>query len=155
MYGFRSSPSIVRDPVPPYGAGSADRYPADDVLADLDRVTDGAAAGRILARYAALRLWLLRQEGGPAEVTRHAEEAARAHVRTQLQAESGAWPEGDLLHRLLSAGDEEAAVLLAAAGRAAASAGHRSGARALRRAARNAAARRGPGRVDDPPPPSE
>lgn len=152
MYGFRRSHASVREPAAPYGAWPDPRcFPGEDVLADLEDAEAGAA-GRILARYAALRLWLLRQHGADAAVGSHAAEAARAHLEAERIGAGGEWVEGELLDRLGDAPAAEAPGILALAAAEAGRVGDAAGAAALRRAAREAllarlrARRRGPPR---------
>lgn len=157
MHEHRWTSTPIRDTAPPYGPRDPDRFPADDVLADL-RAADGALAAlriqRILARFAALRYWLLRLEGAPPSLTRHAADAARLHLAATAEEAGGgaAWPEGEVLGRLLDADLRTAASLLHAAGTEAAGAGDGAGAAALRSAARTATRLRlrgeGPGARD-------
>lgn len=150
----------MRDAAPAYGPEpGGDRYPADEVLADLPTARSGDATARILARYAALRHWLLRVEGAPAALTDHAAEAARAHLgavaRPSVEGvEPGSpegWAEGEMLRRLGEAPLREAGRLLAEAAGEAAGVGDRAGAAALDAAARDAM-RRAAGRDPLPPP---
>lgn len=141
MYGFRRTSAAVRDPAPVYGEGpDEDRFPADDVLADLARLGSPAPpirAARILARYAALRHWLLRRAAGPAALEQHAASAAREYLAACGAAGPGAgeWREGALLLRLLQADRGGGAALLSAAATEAFRAGDRRGAEALSAAA--------------------
>lgn len=138
MYGFRRAESSVREPAAPYGAWPDPQgFPGEEVLADLVDARAGGM-GRIVARYAALRCWLLRHHGGDPDLTAHAADAARAHVEAVRVAEGGAWPEGEILRRLERAGAAEAPGLLALAGAEAGRAGDAAGAAALRKAAREA-----------------
>jgi hypothetical protein len=137
MYEHRWTSAPIRDAAPAYGPRGTDRFPADDVLTDL-RAAGGTLATlrmqRILARYAALRCWLLRVEGAPPSLTRHAADAARLHLAAS--AEGGRrWSEGEVLRRLLDSDPGAAAPLLSAAGNEAARAGDVAGAAALRSAA--------------------
>lgn len=150
----------MRDAAPAYGAEpGGDRYPADEVLADLPTAGGGDATARVLARYAALRHWLLRAEGAPAALTDHAAEAALAHLvavaRPSVEGvEPGSpegWAEGEILKRLGEAPLSEAGGLLAGAAREAAGVGDQAGAAALDAAARDAM-RRAAGRGPPPPP---
>lgn len=142
MYPIRRTDGWVHEPAPAYGSWpDGDRYPADDVLEDLAAVGHGDAAlrtARILARYAALREWLLRLHGAVPALTRHAATAARAHLDMAGSPTGEAWEEGVLLRRLGSAGPAEAPGLLALAATEAARAGATAGAAALRGAAREA-----------------
>lgn len=143
MYGFRRTTTKVRDTAPRYGTQPRDdRYPADDVLADLPTATDDLAIARILARYAALRHWLLRVGGAPRALTDHAAEAARSHLDAAGGPEgepiATEWAEGETLRRLGEAPLHEAGGLLAGAAREAARVGDRCGAGALDAAARDA-----------------
>lgn len=162
MYGIRRTTAKVCDAAPPYGGQSReDRYPADEVLDDLPTAADGAAVARVLARYAALRHWLLRAEAAPSSLTTHAEAAARAHLAAAANGGAGGavagavaddWAEGEMLSRLAEAPLWQAAGLLASAAAEAARAGDRSGAAALDAAARDAV-RRDARRGRRPPPP--
>ncbi|MBW3553566.1 MAG: hypothetical protein KY466_08650 [Gemmatimonadetes bacterium] len=147
MFAFRGTSLPIRESAPPYGTpDEPDRFPADEVLADLERATGADAAvriTRILARYAALRHWVLRVGNAPAAVTDHARRAARAYLSATLdasmecglmRAEAG-WAEGALLLRMLDARPDRAGAVLAAAGAEAAAAGDDRGASALGRAA--------------------
>lgn len=146
MYGFRGTSSPIAEPAPRYGARTApERFPADEVLADLERAAGVDAPvriTRILARYAALRHWLLRVAAAPAPVTEHADRAARAYLAASLgqgSAEGGdGWAEGTLLLRVVDSRPERAAGVLAAAAVEARAAGDERGASALRDAAREA-----------------
>ena len=146
MFGFRGTSSPIRESAPRYGAHTeADRFPADDVLADLERAAGVDAPvriTRILARYAALRHWLLRVAGAPAGVLEHADHAARAYLSASLEVGSVAdgerWAEGTLLLRVLDARPERAGGVLAAAAVEARSVGDDRGACALLDAAREA-----------------
>lgn len=153
MYEFRRTRASVRDPVPPYAAGpAAERFPADDVLTDLESAAgpDGPRrAARILARYAALRHWLLRAGGAPAGLIEHAEEAARAHVACSARAAGDAvdleWAEGELLLALLEAAPARGPGLLREAAAEAERDGCGAGAAALTAAAREGGRTRAPG----------
>lgn len=151
MYRFRGTGSRLSESAPPYRAGEdAPRFPADEVLGDLERATGEDAPvriGRILARYAALRHWLLRASEAPEPVTDHARRAARAHLAASLEPQTGMsqatggrpWAEGVLLLRTLGSRPERAAATLALAAEEARAAGDHGGAGALRSAARQAA----------------
>ena len=146
MYGFRGTSSPIREAAPRYGARTEpDRFPADEVLADLERAAGVDAPvriTRILARYAALRHWRLRVAGSPEPVTEHAGRAARAYLAASLGRGPAAgverWTEGSLLLRLLDSRPDHAGAVLAAAADEARSVGDERGASALRAAAREA-----------------
>lgn len=129
MLAFRGTSLPIRESAPPYGTrDEADRFPADEVLTDLERATGADAPvriTRILARYGALRHWLLRVGNAPAAVTDHALRAARAYLAATLDASTeggpmrarAGWAEGVLLRRMLDsradrAGDERGASAL-------------------------------------------
>ena len=138
MDGNRRTRRAVRETPPPYGRRADDpRFPADDVLLDLATVGPGPDAARhtalILARYAALRCWLLRTGGAPSALTSHAVAAARAHLDAAERC-----PETGLLLELVEAGLSRAGGLLALAAEEAGRAGHAVGAAALAEAARRA-----------------
>lgn len=149
MYEHRRTRIPIRDAAPAYGEPDPDGFPGDAVLRDLP-LAEGADASRrtarILARYAALRYWLLREEGAPVALTRHARSAARAHLghlgRRTAHGVPAGWREGSLLRRVLDADLAEAASLLAAAAGEAAASGDPAGAAALAEAARRATLRR-------------
>lgn len=150
MFAFRGTRLPIRESAPPYGTpDEPDRFPADEVLADLERATGADAAvriARILARYAALRHWLLRVGNAPAAVTGHAGRAARAYLAAALDPSTGCgrtrtdgvWAEGALLLRMLDSRPDRAGAVLAAAAAEAAAAGDDRGASALGRAAATA-----------------
>ncbi|HUG39179.1 MAG TPA: hypothetical protein VMM12_01775 [Longimicrobiales bacterium] len=155
----------MRDVPPPYGTGpGAGRFPADDVLADLAAVSDADApdrVARILARYAALRHWLLRTGGAPPGLIGHARDAARAHLAAlpalpALPAAPGGgaadWVEGALLLRLLEPAPSGCGPLLRRAAAEAERHGFPAGGAALRRAARAAEAADGMGPEVPPAP---
>lgn len=125
----------VRDEPASYGPHEVDddAFPAARVLEDLARAADRDAA-RVIARYAALRDWLLRQESADPVLLRHSRGAARAY----LAAVDG--PEAAALARLADPEPELAA--FHRAGRAATRAGHTEGAYALLLAGYTAARRR-------------
>lgn len=127
----------VRDEPAAYGPHEvdADAFPAARVLQDLGRAPDRDAP-RILARYAALRSWLLRDDLAEPEFLRHAVVAARAYL-----AATGEWPDADPLTRLTEPHPDLAAAHHAAT--MADRAGHVEGASALLRAGYLAARRRG------------
>lgn len=137
MHRYRPNPRSVREEAALYGDLRDDRFPADEVLDDLASAPEAEGAlrlARILARYAALRYWLLRTRQAPPAVLRHAERAARAHL-----AAVGPWEEGSLLLDLVDADLDRAGGLLARAAAEAGGQGDRAGATALRQAARLAA----------------
>lgn len=136
MYTNRRYTGSVRDGTPRYGEGPVptELYPAARVLDDLGHATDPDVP-RILARYAALRAWLLGSGPAPTPESRHAASAALQH----LGALAPDWPERPLLERLLGApGRGHAPQLLDRAATTAEAAGHGHGARALREAAHRA-----------------
>ena len=152
MYGFRGTSSAVRESPPPYDPrDDPHRFPADAVLADLEHAGGADAPARItriLARYAALRHWVLRAGNAPAAVTDHALGSARAYLAAASlghasACESGnareAWSEGALLLRILQSSPDRAGAMLAAAAVEARAAGDEHGAGALRASAREAA----------------
>ena len=130
---YTTSAPRVHDQPGAYGPYEVDAeaFPAAHVLHDLGRVPD-ADAPRVLARYAALRCWLLR--GADRPLARHAAVAARRYLGAIED-----WREGALLTRLVDGEPEPYAVSEAA--RMAAGAGHREGAYALLRAGYLAARR--------------
>ena len=133
-YGFRRSGRPLRENAPSYGSFSdPDRFAGDTVLADLQGAEDPLRVSRIIARYAALRSWLLAAEGMPRRLTRHAADAARAHLEAVAP-----WAEGALLLELLDADLTRAAALMALAATEAADAEDTAGAQALREGARQA-----------------
>ena len=157
MYGYRRTSDSVHEPSPRYGHGADgadDRFPADEVLLDL-ALAEGAdrdvRIARIVARYAALRHWLLRLYDAPPTLLSHAAGAARAHLSATTpgagpapdreDADGGApvgsepWPEGEMLRKLEGSPVGTAAGWLAAAALEADVAGDVAGADALRRAA--------------------
>jgi hypothetical protein len=133
---FASDVPRVRDGWASYGPHEVDddEFPAARVLEDLARCSDGAVP-RVLARYAALRIWLLREEGADPVTVRHGVKAARAY----LAVTEG--PEAAALGRL--SGDRPGLDAFLEAGAAAAEVGHREGAYALFRAGYTTARRRG------------
>jgi hypothetical protein len=126
----------VRDEPRAYGPHEVegDAFPAAMVLHDLALATDGDVP-RILARYAALRCWLLRDLPAEAGFVSHAERTARAYLSATPD-----WPERAPLERLLEPEPELAAAR--DAGLAAAAGGHAEGAYAIYRAGYLAARRR-------------
>lgn len=117
----------------PYEVGG-DAFPAAKVLQDLGHATERDVP-RILARYAALRCWLLRDLPAEAFLVSHAEQTARAYLAATRE-----WPEREPLERLLEPQPELAAAR--DAGLAAAAVGHAEGAYAILRAGYLAARRR-------------
>lgn len=134
------TPSVprVRDHAAAYGPHEVDddAFPAARVLEDLNRCPDGDAP-RILARYAALRCWILRDTGADPDFVEHAAGTARGY----LDAVEG-WSEAVPLRRLTGA---DPGLLDAAhqAARLARTAGHLDGASALLRTGYMAARRHG------------
>lgn len=126
----------VRDQPAAYGPHEvgAEPYPAATVLKDLARAPADHVP-RILARYAALRCWLLRDQAADPGLVRHAARTARAYLAV-VDGEA----EKEPLERLLGPEPELAAPWDAAA--AAGAAGHIEGAFALLRAGYMAARRR-------------
>jgi hypothetical protein len=142
MYAFNAfDPArMVHHPRPRYGARppEPERFPAELVLRDLGRAHGDAEVPLILARYAAMRAWLL--NGDPAEVSLLAH--ARVTAAAYLDASPEQWPERPLLRRLLEAEScPEPWGLLAQVGGAAEAAGHLDGALAAHQAACAAAVR--------------
>jgi hypothetical protein len=120
---------------PAYGPHEADSdvFPGALALEDLRRASTEDAP-RILARYAALRSWLLREAAADPILVRHALDTARAYL-----AATDPWPEAAPLRRLAEADAEPDAAWEAAT--AADHAGHTEGAYALLRAGYMAARR--------------
>jgi hypothetical protein len=135
MYRFNRLNREVRDPRAHYGPGAIEPegFPAELVLRDLRGAGDPDATVRILARYAALRAWLLAASADTApELLDHARACAAAH----LSAPQEDWPEGALLHALIQPDQaERAAELLLETADAAETAGHIDSALAARTAA--------------------
>ncbi len=121
---FTADVPRVREEPASYGPHEVndDAFPAARVLEDLSHSQD-ADVPRVLARYAALRDWALRQQGADPVLVRHGRDAARAY----LAAMDG--PEAAALARLADDVPELAA--FHEAGLAAAEAGHTEGAYAL------------------------
>lgn len=132
MYTNRQYTTTVRDGAVHYGEGTvpSEEFAGAGVLHDLSRAK-AAEMPLILARYAALRAWVLRSDGDRGPVAAHALSAARQHLLgTDVE-----WGERDLLAAALAAGNGARALdLLDAAARAAAARGHEHGARAIREA---------------------
>lgn len=126
----------IREDTAPYGPHEVDddAFPAARVLDDLTHSTDEAVP-RVLARYAVLRSWLLREAAADPVLTRHGEAAARAY----LGVTEG--PGVVSLERLAEAEPELAA--FRSAGEAATAEGHGEGAFALYYAGYRAARQRG------------
>lgn len=126
----------VRDEALGYGPHEVegDGFPAAMVLLDLPLAPEHDVP-RILARYAVLRCWLLRDLPEGAGLASHAERTARAYLRVASE-----WPEREPLERLLEPEPELAAAR--DAGLAAAAIGHAEGAYAIFRAGYLAARRR-------------
>lgn len=133
---YTTAAPFVRDEPAAYGPHEveADAFPAAAVLEDLRRAPEHDVP-RILARYAALRSWLLRGRTDPG-LTRHAARTARRYLAAVAD-----WPEAAHLARL--ADPEPALSAVRDAAVAAAGAGHVEGAYALFRAGYMAARRRG------------
>jgi hypothetical protein len=135
MYPLNRLNPTVRDARAHYGAGgpAPEQFPAELVLRDLGGADGEIAAPLILARYAALRAWMLRGVPGEPELLRHALAAAHAH----LEAAPEDWPERALLARLLDRGhtDGDVSELLLDVAAAAEGAGHIDSALAARTAA--------------------
>lgn len=146
MYTIKRYTMRVRATGARYGepAVPEEPFPCSEVLHDLSDAPDRDVP-LILARYAALRAWVLRvrpwDTGEPEEpsVVEHALSAARAH----LGATAAVWPEGLLLERALARAPRDVAdpdvagglALMEEAAIAAESLGHVHGARALRQVA--------------------
>jgi hypothetical protein len=142
MYSFNASNRTVRDlrATYPDRAPDPERFPAELVLRDLCRSLPDGAVPLIVARYAALRAWLLRGAAPEPAFREQARAAATAH----LDAADRDWTEGRLLRRLLEPGrpgdpGAEPWELLAQVASAAEAAGHLDGALAARTAAWRAA----------------
>ena len=82
MYSIRRDPGLVRDGGAPYGPGPSpsETFQAEGVLDDLVEVPADDVP-LVLARYAALRAWLLRSEAAARALVRHARSAAWEHLR--------------------------------------------------------------------------
>lgn len=126
----------VRDRRGAYGPHEADtdEFPGARVLEDLTRAPEEDVP-RIVARYAALRCRLLRDEEADPHLVSHAAQTARAYLAALVP-----WPEAPALRRLAAPDPDPAAAW--EAGHAAVLAGHTEGAFALFRAG-YVAARRG------------
>ena len=133
---YTTSTPRVRDQPAAYGPHEVegDEFPAARVLLDLTHASD-ADVPRILARYAALRSWLLRQDGADPTLVSHAAHTARAY----LQAVED-WPGTETLARL--ADPEPALDWARRAAEIAEEGGHVEGAYALLRAAYTVARQR-------------
>lgn len=130
MYTSRQYTTRVRDGTAPYEDGPfpAEEFAGAGVLRDLSDA-EASEMPLILARYAALRAWILRARGERGVVAAHALTAAREH----LLATDDEWAERELLAAALDAGSSAHALeLLDAAAHAAAARGHDQGARAIR-----------------------
>lgn len=137
VQGMEPSPvPRVREEPADYGPHEVDddAFLAARVLDDLTRTPDEAVP-RVLARYAALRSWLLREARADPVLVGHGEAAARAY----LAVTDG--PEAEHLAELAEA--EPAVTAFREAGAAASKAGHTEGAYALYHAGYQAARRRG------------
>lgn len=133
---FTTSAPRIRDEPAAYGPHEVegDDFPASAVLDDLIRAPDGDVP-RIVARYAVVRSWLLRDLGADPVVTG---DAAASAARYLSAVED--WPEAAPLRRLAGCDAPLAAAWEAA--RHASAAGHTEGAYALLRTAYLAARRR-------------
>lgn len=127
----------VRDEPAAYGPHEVDddEFPAARVLEDLARCSDQEIP-RVLARYAALRSWLLREEDADPILVGHAAQTARAYLAAVED-----WPEAEPLAHLAEA--EPALGPLHVAAAAAREAGHAESAYALLHAGYMGARRRG------------
>jgi hypothetical protein len=135
MYPNDQYDGRIREPGGPYGPPpiEPDRFPAEQVLRDLRTTRDPAAMARIVARYAALRAWILAAdpETDPGFLA-HARSAAFGYLR----ATPASWPGRPQLRRLVRAARSPAMVpVLLAAAETAAADGCANGADALRNAA--------------------
>jgi hypothetical protein len=141
MYTINALTGTVRDPEAHYGAGDPgrERYPAEIVLRDLRRARGDREVPLILARYAAVRAWLLSTAASDPALAAHARLTAGAH----LDAAPQDWPERPLLRCLLDPAHDVTAPwdLLVEIATAAEAAGHTAGALAARQAAAAAAVR--------------
>lgn len=135
MYPLNRLDHTVRDARAHYSAGAPapEQFPAELVLRDLGGAEGEIEAPLILARYAALRAWMLVGGQSEPELLRHALAAAHAH----LAAAPEDWPERALLARLLDRGHAtgDAPALLLDVAVAAEEAGHIDSALAARTAA--------------------
>lgn len=135
MYPLNRLNRTVRDTRAHYGAGSPapEQFPAELVLRDLGSDDGEVGAPLILARYAALRAWMLAGAAADPALLTHALAAAHAHVHTTPQD----WPERALLARLLDGvgSDADASAVLLDIAAAAEGAGHIDSALAARTAA--------------------
>lgn len=143
MYTSNADNPKVRDRRSRYVDHDPDRerYPAELVLRDLRTRSTEETAPLIVARYTALRAWLMGTAGPQPAFLEHARQAAAAH----LDSAPVDWPEGALLRRLVRPGgcEDEASTLLAEVAGAAESLGHLDGALAAWSAAFNEALRTG------------
>lgn len=126
----------VRDEPAAYGPHEVDgdEFPAARVLKDLAGAADEDIP-RILARYAALRSWLLRRNAAEVDLIEHAESTAHAYLAAVED-----WPEAESLARLVD-DEPELSVLWHAAANADLD-GHTESGYALLRAGYMAARRR-------------
>lgn len=130
MYTNRQYTTCVHDGAARYDEGPvpAEEFAGAGVLRDLSNA-EASEMPLILARYAALRAWILRSHGERGAVATHALTAAREH----LLATADEWAERELLGAALDAGRSARALeLLDDAAHAAAARGHHEGARAIR-----------------------
>jgi hypothetical protein len=135
MYFHQRYTVSVRDGASRYAVPSpSDAFPAAGVLDDLRTVPEPDFPV-VLARYTALRCWLLRDGDAAPALVGHAGSAAGAHL-------DGLTPDGDAragLEPLLAARTRaEAVAALETAADAAGASGHAAGARTLRQAAHRA-----------------
>lgn len=139
MYTHRRYTISVRAGAARYGGRPipSEDFPGAGVLDDLADAVD-ADIPLILARFAALRAWVLATDTPPDqepdEVTRHALSAALEH----LAATEDGWRENELLRGAVTGPRAESLKLLAAAAAAAERIGHEHGGRALREAVHRA-----------------
>lgn len=133
---YTTTAPCVRDEPAAYGPHEVegDAFPAAGVLEDLGRAPDPEVP-RILARYAALRSWLLRGRADPV-LSRHADTTARCYLAALPD-----WPDTTYLTRLVD--PEPPLIAVQDAAVAAAAAGHTEGAYALYQAGYLGARRRG------------
>ena len=131
MYPHTRYPGGVRDRRARYGEQpDPGEHAPERVLRDLAGAPE-EEFGTIIARFAALRAWLLSAAGAPPAVIEHARSAAAEHIA----AAGTRWREGSLLSGLRGPDAEDRLVRAAAEAEAA---GHVHGARALLGAAERA-----------------
>jgi hypothetical protein len=140
MYTLNTGTEMVRDSRAHYAPGAPDpeRYPGEMVIRDLRRVRADWEVPIILARYAAIRAWLIGTEPTDAGLADHARLTAHAYLDAVPE-----WPEGPIIRRLLApdAPSHSPWELLGEIAIAAEAAGHVDGALAARQAAGAAAGR--------------